>query len=469
MAGRGEAGEHVVPCYRAAEDERWYHFLHGYVPGHQIDFMYRPEVPQGALGREHYSHLTRLISYIEPHPGAPFAFAIGNLSRDDTQHEPGHGGVALIFGLRIREVTDHAGRHDPPFAHAVAAVDAALDAEMLFAAAAAFHRRVLGGAAAAEWYRSYVRSAVEAPAEVDRVLARYVASFSDLPRPGPSASSLAWTTEGGVTPPGRVVFVYPDDAPFEALARAAARVGAVLYRSDVRWSAISTGREADLPNGVSVRFVPQSAAGEGGAAAGRRAIEDLPADDEALAYELFGAKPVARRRAVAARRSRASAPEPAPGDEDIPISVDPPATGRTGREERSPAPEPAAAAPRRGHGGRMALAATMTALIAAAAASMGRGRAPGPPKEVIPPRPTAARAPPPPPPAPAGKVDVAGPGDTGSPPAAEAAAPLPSPGVAVPRAARPAPRARAGKAPVADGGEDPPDLIYHPPASSRDR
>ena len=60
-----------------------------------------------------------------------YAFAIGNLSRDDIQHEPGHGGVALIFGLRIRGVTDHAGRRDPPFSHAVAVVDRALDAEAI--------------------------------------------------------------------------------------------------------------------------------------------------------------------------------------------------------------------------------------------------------------------------------------------------------------------------------------------------
>src|SRR4051794_3755164 len=102
MITTGELHEHVVPCYRAAEDAPWFHFLHGNVPGHQIDFMYRPEVPQGALSRQHYSHLARLMSYIEPHGGAEYAFAIGNLSRDDTQHEPGHGGVALIFGLRIR-------------------------------------------------------------------------------------------------------------------------------------------------------------------------------------------------------------------------------------------------------------------------------------------------------------------------------------------------------------------------------
>src|SRR5690349_10408100 len=158
-----EAGGYVVPAYRAPEDTSWYHFLHGNVPGHQIDFMYRAEVPQGPLTRQHFSHLARLMKYIEPQAGAPYAFAIGNLSRDDTQHEPGHGGVALMFGLRIQGITDHAGRQDPPFAHAVAAIDRQLDSSELLAAAGVFHRHVLAVAQSAEWYRSYVRCAAEAP------------------------------------------------------------------------------------------------------------------------------------------------------------------------------------------------------------------------------------------------------------------------------------------------------------------
>ena len=40
------------------------------------------------------AHLARFIKYIEPRQGAACAFAIANLSRDDTQHVPGHGGVA---------------------------------------------------------------------------------------------------------------------------------------------------------------------------------------------------------------------------------------------------------------------------------------------------------------------------------------------------------------------------------------
>src|SRR6185503_19409193 len=98
MSAVAQEGGYVVPAYRAREDTSWFHFLHGNVPGHQIDFMYRPEIPHGQLSRQHFSHLSRLMNYIEPQTNGLFAFAIGNLSRDDVQHEPGHGGIALIFG-----------------------------------------------------------------------------------------------------------------------------------------------------------------------------------------------------------------------------------------------------------------------------------------------------------------------------------------------------------------------------------
>src|SRR5512147_890083 len=95
-----DAPGYVVPRYRA-DGAAFYHLLHGTVPGHQIDFMYCPEVPQGALRQTHVGHLARLIKYIEPRDGAPYAFALGNLSRDDVQHSPGHGGVVLLFALRV--------------------------------------------------------------------------------------------------------------------------------------------------------------------------------------------------------------------------------------------------------------------------------------------------------------------------------------------------------------------------------
>ena len=292
MSDDASTAGYVVPTYREADDTPWYHFLHGNVPGHQIDFMYRAEVPQGPLTRQHFSHLARLMKYIEPQTGAPYAFAIGNLSRDDTQHEPGRGGVALMFGLRIQGITDHAGRQDPPFAHAVAAIDRQLDRSELLAAAGVFHRHVLATAQSAEWYRSYVHCAAEAPEGMKDVLAEYVAGFSDLPSSAPSSLGLKWTV-GESTPPARIVIVHDDDAPFGMIAECAAKIAAVLFPSDIRWSAISNGREADLPNGVTVRLVAASNVTAADEARGVHRIEEIPDNEAEIARQLCGVESTA--------------------------------------------------------------------------------------------------------------------------------------------------------------------------------
>ncbi|WP_437619695.1 hypothetical protein [Sorangium sp. So ce1151] len=285
---------YVVPTYEAAPGEVWYHFLHGNVPGHQIDFMYRPDVPQGPLTQQHFSHLTQLINYIEPRSRREYAFAIGNLSRDDTQHEPGHGGVALLFGLRIHGAKDHAGRQDPPFCHAIAAIDRHLDAAGLLEVALSFHRKLLPGvdseASGSGWYHTYVRYGQNANALLP-ILRGYIADFTDLPAPEPSRLRLRWTA-AGADHARRVVIVHGPDEPFDAIAACAARIASVLVESDIRWTAISNGREADMLGGVSVRFVPEHEAraeAEGGRAL---RLGDVPHEPKEVAEQLFGAQEV---------------------------------------------------------------------------------------------------------------------------------------------------------------------------------
>lgn len=295
---------YVVPTYKAPSGVAWIHFLHGNVPGHQIDFMYRPEVPAGPLTQQHFSHLARLVKYIEPRHRSAYAFAIGNLSRDDTQYEPGHGAVALIFGLRIRGAKDHAGRQDPPFCHAAAAVDRHLDGAKIYEAAVAFYRKLLpdeeSQAEGSGWYHTYVQCANNPDALVP-LLRAYVADFEELPAPGPSRLGRRWTTPEGATPPKRVVIVHGERAPFEAIALCAARIASVLVESDVRWTVISNGRDTDVPGGVSVRFVPaQEAAGETAESLVLR-LEDVPEAEEEIATQMFGVR-AARRSEVPEQR-----------------------------------------------------------------------------------------------------------------------------------------------------------------------
>lgn len=290
-----EQSSYSVPTYRAEPGATWYHFLHGNVPGHQIDFIYRPDVPQGDLTRQHFSHLARLMKYIEPRVNTPYAFAIGNLSRDDTQYEPGHGGIALIFGLRVKGAVDHAGRQDPPFCHAAVSVDRQFDEAALCEAAVQFYELLLARPNArsdgARWYQSYVLHAQQFAAATLADMHAYVQAFGDLPAPGPSDLGLRWTVEG-VTAPRRVVIVYPDGTPFGALAQHMARVAAVLVESDIRWTAVSTGRDQDLSGGTTVRFVPESDAAQEPADVVSMHIRQLPVEPRDIAMLLFGAQEV---------------------------------------------------------------------------------------------------------------------------------------------------------------------------------
>lgn len=282
---------YAVPTYRL-DGDAWYHFLHGNVPGHEIDFIFRAEVPQPPLTRQHFSHLTRLLRYIEPQSHESFAFAIGNLSRDDTQHEPGHGGVALVFMLRIQGATDHAGRQDPPFAHAIAAIDRELDEVTLIQTAVAFQKHILVKREAEAWYRHYVRLAGGEPEVMQGMCETYLSHFDDLPPAEPSDLRVAWVTRG-VQVPKRVVLAHDDEVSFGEIAVAAARIAAVLYRSDIRWTAISNGREDDIAGGVSVRLVARSHVSTADAAGVVHELGDLPDDEAGIAHQLFGATPLA--------------------------------------------------------------------------------------------------------------------------------------------------------------------------------
>ncbi|WP_437636513.1 hypothetical protein [Sorangium sp. So ce854] len=164
----------------------------------------------------------------------------------------------------------------------------------LLEAAVAFHRRTMSGggpeAPASAFYRAYVRAVLERPDRVSRVLARHVASFDDLPRWPRSDLSWAWVADPGAQP-RRVVIVHGDDEPFTAVAGVASRLAAVLFRSDIRWTAITTGREADIPGGLSVRLVAERDVATEDRQGRLLRIEEVPEGEAEIARAVFGARP----------------------------------------------------------------------------------------------------------------------------------------------------------------------------------
>jgi hypothetical protein len=293
MDGSGRPA-YRVPQYRAPDDAAFYHFLHGTVPGHQIDYMYCPEVPQGALAQTHFGHLTRLIRYIEPRQGAPYGFALGNLSRDDVQHEPGHGGVAIMFALRVPGVTDHAGRDMPPYAHCIVAVDRHLEYVQLVEAMIRLYRRFLEREDAdhqrGEFYRTYAAIMQQEPEAAAAFLGNTIAEIADIPRPPRSALGFDFELDPEAPPPpARIYVIHGDGETFSTLAHFAAIMGAALYRSNVKWTSITTGREIEISGGTSLRFVPESEAHTVSGGPIHR-LDDLPDDEAELIRLLFGAR-----------------------------------------------------------------------------------------------------------------------------------------------------------------------------------
>jgi len=289
---RESRAPYVVPRYRAEGDPAWYHVLHGTVPGHEIDFICCPAVPQGLLTQTHFAHVARLMKYIEPREKAAFGFAIGNLSRDDTQHEPGHGGLALIFCLRVEGVVDHASRAMPPYAHGLLAIDRAMDYRTLIEAATTFHRHFLPEGpsdATGSFYRAYVERMRNQPASVEKLLAEHIAELDELPQPRRSELGADFVaTKDAVR--DRITIVHPDNEPFSTVASVAAALASILYRSNVKWTTISSGREIDIPGGVSIRFVPESEAPRDSAGVVLR-LDEVPGDEAEIAEMLFSAKP----------------------------------------------------------------------------------------------------------------------------------------------------------------------------------
>ena len=185
------ATDYDVPKYQPPSGTVWYHFLYGHVPGHQLDFIYRPQLPHQKLKLQHFSELQLTMRHLRPPPTYPVAFAICNLSAHDTQHRPGHGGLAIIAGLRAQQASDHAGRSAPVFAHAILLMDQSLTNEFLFQAARAFVQRFRR--VGVEWYQTYLHAGVRVDADLQ---AEYLSRFNDLPDAAATELPLRWQPAG---------------------------------------------------------------------------------------------------------------------------------------------------------------------------------------------------------------------------------------------------------------------------------
>lgn len=241
-ATHGQRDRYTAAQYLPTPGECWYHVLYGHVPRHQMDTILRPVIPTQKLHPQHFAQLQPYIKLVMPPLDESFAFALCNLSCEDSQHQPGRGGLAMVVSNRVSGLRDHALRDSLVFAHAALAIDERFTPELLTEAALRLQQFVQEQGV--PWYRSYYTGGqADSPESAQAYLRRLHA----LPRPEPDAIGTTWHVDA--PPPHNLLLIECGDAPFEDIALCIARIGSVLYRTDLRWASISTGME-EIPRRV---------------------------------------------------------------------------------------------------------------------------------------------------------------------------------------------------------------------------
>lgn len=231
--------------YQPTPSEHWYHVLFGHVPRFQMDFILRPELPCRKFRPQHFAHLGPQIKFLSPSAGLHYAVAIGNLSSNDTQHVAGRGGLSLLISTRVSDLRDHAQRESPVFAHSLIAIDEPLTVAAFSLTMASFVERVLDEGT--RFYRGYYTSG---QADNFERIYNYVRSFHNLRAPGDflaasSGADLAepepYSSDG--PPPYNQILIDCRGIDGRQVLHLAARLGVILYRTNLKWTSITTGSE----------------------------------------------------------------------------------------------------------------------------------------------------------------------------------------------------------------------------------
>lgn len=227
---------YLAPEYAPDTGSLWYHVLYGHVPGHQLDVIYRPKVPHESLRPPHFGNLRAVIvDVFRAPPAERQSFALANLSLNDPDHRPGHGGIALLTGARVKDIRDHAGRIEPVFEHAALVVDQPLDAEGLHRACQEFLE--FFGIWGPNWYRNYYQAK---DTERLTLLSKYVGYFTELSSPAGGTPQRRWKPAAGVDtlPYNQIVIRHDPETPIFQLLRPAAQLATFLYYTKIRWNFI---------------------------------------------------------------------------------------------------------------------------------------------------------------------------------------------------------------------------------------
>ncbi|MBL9043897.1 MAG: hypothetical protein JNM83_19950 [Myxococcales bacterium] len=281
--------------YQPTGGEHFYHVLFGHVPRYQMDFILRPELPSRSFRPQHFAHLGPLIKFLAPPLGMHYAVAIGNLSSNDTQHVPGRGGLAVSVSTRVADLRDHAQRESPVFAHSLVVIDEPLGTHQFAAAVETFAERVLTDGVS--FYHGYYASGQAD--NFERVF-HYVRSLRELPAPTGDSDPVCHVVEA--RPPYNQLLIDCRSVDMRTVLHLAARLAVILYRTNLKWTTITTGSEEFEPRihqgedySIAIRLLcggsdvdQQSRAVPTGSRALCCEYDELATSDEELGASLFG-------------------------------------------------------------------------------------------------------------------------------------------------------------------------------------
>lgn len=268
-------GRHQPLSFSLGVDDEFTHLIFAAIPGFQLDYICEPDRSRQDLDQSRVQQLRRLIEVHAPGDPRGVAIACADLSGD----EPGraHGGryLAFLVSLRIRGAKDPARRDFPPLNYAVIARAPRPDERTIENTLQLLVQALVGKDDSElrpidRFYHRYRDvTFTHDPARVRQVVQDQIDSVNrelhlheglpanDAPSsaggPVPDATRVALAER---PPYQRVHVIYPEGTGRSALISCVARLTAALCCSGMRWTAVSTGREREIPGGIYVRLLP---------------------------------------------------------------------------------------------------------------------------------------------------------------------------------------------------------------------
>lgn len=257
------------PAYAPASHGAWHHFLFGHVPGWQLDFIVQPEL-RGTVQRHHTAALRPLFAKLDPRVFDAPCYAIGNLSLYQDEEGPGRGALAVLYGQRFGNLSDHAGRPGAFFSHAAVVAGRHVQPQALVTAIQQFEKATL--ARTSQFFQQYysmgsveqdgqIKPRGEDPCVMDYL--RCFAGLDNLP-PAPSKPELL-VPDKTENRPTRILIICQPHQTRERKLSLMAEIAAALFHSHVPWvwitldvlTSVSQQSEAE-PKQLVIHLIPQA-------------------------------------------------------------------------------------------------------------------------------------------------------------------------------------------------------------------